>query len=836
MFNLFSRRKLRRRSVLGASWSIEALEPRALPAAMALLSGSVDGNASYYWSAPGGPTYSRSDPLTETDAIWDYDRYYVASPERPTLSVPVVYITSNIGGGAAPHHSLPTHEWNTSFRIDQYAGVDSEAHRVSASSRVATSSPLLYQIQASEPFETWGTPVGLNFDMDAILGASQYLPSGGVATGLSLDYVVSYHIYRQITVDGISVTVDLAKDRFEGSATVLTNGGTFDRFQRTLELEAQVGDYMELIVDLDGIMTEGTKAISSDIAAFVGFDWGLEATAAPPVTLGVSAQHNELSNPTPTGRGLARAIQISSDKFGPYLPGVELQNKFTVTVSGDGAAVVDEVSWSVGGEQGFATRVSGTDNWQFTMDMGEISAGEHDLIVLARDSSGAVLQEHHSKVVHRSALNFELKVDPGSTDEFINVEEARFFQGVAASLQFEGTIEGLAKFYSSQSKVFIGNTPVPVTFVNTANGAPAKFTFTHNVGTLTPGPLGTIGVDVEFGGGKRSMTDFGDSKEPLRPVAKPTWLATASVTYNPTSGEYEFHNYRPSLFNYEATIAKTGQKWLDSKLKKLETYARLEAVLNIDAPLQVAQSPTYDASQLVIRAKVLGEPVTDKTYSSSTLEFGGSLNAETLELTTFGIKLKNPVPIANQTFLDKQFSVNLVDKIAPGLPEWLVSARFDLGIKLFSSLTVDAGIELTKVGSTVQYVSSGTYLKLAANPTANLTAGLTAKVGGGWLADFSGSIGGQATIDLSTAATFSGAVGSVPKVQTVSVSAKFTFAYQIKIQGTLAKTVQFVNYDSAAPENGGPDDDVFGPYELLSYSSKPTKPGKGRNAIGGRES
>lgn len=820
-----AKRFLSRGFYRGVALCPEELEERYLLAAVALVSGGPTGDASFQWQLHSTPpvVITDSSGLVQDDgAPHGNDLYYISQMENGTDATPVSVIEAYIGGGAGLQVGNSPRDFDTEFRARILAGASNSGVTNSASATVGSGGTLLYRIQSTSTSEPEGAPIDMTFQLDAILGAAQF-GNPNDASGVGLHYAVAYDIYRLILVDDEVVILHLAQEQISGTANVLTGAGTFDRVERNFSVETHIGDYIALNVNLDSIVTTASH-YTAQVEAFVGFDWNLGDVAAPPITITVGAQYNELGDPTSQtlNGGVPREIQISSDQFGPYLSGVELANKFTVDIGGEGSDAVGSVIWNIAGTDGTATRVGGTNKWTFTTNMGDFSAGTHELVVRALDGAGETLQEYQGQIFHTSTLNFELKVDPGSTDDALAVEDARFFQGISANLLFEGTVEGLAKFYGNKAKVYVGNTLVNAVFANTSAGNPAKFMFNFNVSAVA----GSIGVDIEFG--TKSMTDFGDAKELLTAVPKPAWLASAAIGYNSQTGVYEFHNYRPSLFNYSATIAKTGQKWLDTQLKKLDTFAQMEAVLSIDAPLQVIQPATFDASQLIVKAQVLGQKVADTTYSSSTLDFGGSLDSSTLDPTGLSIKLKSPALVANQTFLDRQFSFNLVDKVVPGLPEWLVSARFSLALRLMSTLTVDAGVALSKAGGTVQFVASGTFLKLAADPNAEATGQLIAKVGGGWLADFSGSATGTATLNLSTTANFSGALGAVPKVDAISLSAKFTFSYRVQIRGTLAKTVTFVSYDSAAPENGGPEDDVFGPFELLVVNTKPRKPGKSR--------
>jgi hypothetical protein len=550
----------------------------------------------------------------------------------------------------------------------------------------------------------------------------------------------------------------------------------------------------------------------------------VELTAAE-ITLGVTAQFDELPDSAAVQLSLPHidGIQVTSDNFGPYLPNVDLPNTFNVLIDGNAADYVTSVTWQIGTHHGNATRVANSHNWTFSSNMADYTAGTKDLIVSAFNANGVLMEEYHGAVVHLAKLNFELQVDPGASDSLTNVEDARFFMSIAANLKFQGTIDELATFYHDKTQVYVGNTPVAVSYQGASVGALTTFTFSYDVGTLSPGPSGTIGVDVEIN--RRSIQSYGDDKEWLRAVARPTWLAAAGTSYNSTDGEYEFRNLRPSLLSYNAVIKKTGQAWLDRELKKLESFTRLQAELNIDAPLQTAEIVDFSSSKLIAEANLLGQQVWKQTYASSDLRFEGSLNSITLDPAAMSVRLKTPIPLANETFLDKSFDVNLISKLAPQLPDWLLSARFALGLKIMGSLTVDGGIMLSKVGSTVQYVSGGTFIQLNAIPQVESQAKIAAKVAGGWLVDFEGSTTCLASLDINCTARYSGSIYAAPAIASISVSAQLTLAYRIQVKGTLAKSMDFVDYDSAAPENGGPGDDIFGPYELLALKKSR---GKGR--------
>lgn len=538
-----------------------------------------------------------------------------------------------------------------------------------------------------------------------------------------------------------------------------------------------------------------------------------------PLSVTVTAQYNDYvstvseSVAAPMARAfLAVPGPISSDQFGPFLPGVGLLNTFTVQVLGDGSSEVSTVTWTIGEKTGTATRIAQSNEFSFQVDMADFTAGSHAINVQAKNSSGTVVEEFAGAVIHTNVLNFELQVDPGAAGDPLDSESIRFFKDITANVALTGTVDGLGSFYRNQVQVLVGPSLLNVTWEGDP-GQLQRFSGTRNVGNLS---LGTTDVNLTVGG--LSVTRFGDTLEHLKSVALPTWLVGGTKTYNSVTGEYEFHDTKPALLDYRAALPKTGQKWLDTQLKKLKTFVTVATELNIDAPLQVTDTVDFSASKITAEAELLGQTIFDETFTSDELAFGGTLDSLTLDPTGFSVRLKDPIEF-DSTFLDQKFSFNLLSRAGVRLPESVASAKFELALKILGTATLDAGILITKEGSSIEFAPSGTFVTITASPQGTAEAALTAKVAGGWLADFDGRIESTGTLTITGTVRFSGGL-LTPKIDSATLSAKFKLEYRIRIHGTLAKKLSLVDYDSGSEENGGTTDDVFGPYELLTISKK----------------
>ncbi len=528
--------------------------------------------------------------------------------------------------------------------------------------------------------------------------------------------------------------------------------------------------------------------------------------------MGITAQYNDYESSTaPPPRGVARlaAPIVDSERCGPYLPGVDLPNTFTVRLD-EQLDDVASVTWTLGNNSGTAVKSPGAANtWTFNVNMGNFAAATRDLVVKAKNSAGDVLEEETTSVIHQGAIDFELAVKAGTSNS-VGVEGVRFFKDVAANVLFDGQIFGMASFYQNRVQVFVGTSRLQAT-VTGDPGQPQVFTASRNVGDL---PLGSTAVTITVG--SVQLSNFGDVPEFISSVSVPSWLSGANKAYNGTTVEYEFHNASPALLNYQASLPKTGVKWIDKELKKLRSFFTLTPTLNIDAPLQTVVPVHFSGSEVHVEAQLLGQTLFEETFKSDELEFVGELNALTLAPTALGIKLKDPLEFES-TFLDESFSINLLEKAGIKLPDSVASAKLELALKVLGGLTVDAGVLLALEGSSLVFVSTGTFIKVTATPQAVTTATLTAKVLGGWLADFNGTFDATTTITISGSVNFAGAVSS-PRIDRTTLVANLKIEYRVRIKGTLAKKRTLVDFDSASPENGGPTDDVLGPYELLALS------------------
>lgn len=529
--------------------------------------------------------------------------------------------------------------------------------------------------------------------------------------------------------------------------------------------------------------------------------------------MGITAQYNdyEATNASEPA-GVPRAITpiIDSERCGPYLPGVDLPNTFTVRLSPEMDNIAS-VTWTLGANSGTAVKTPGVVNtYTFTVNMGNFAAATRNLVVKAKNANGDVLEEETTVVVHQGAVDFELAVKAGTSNS-VGVEGVRFFKDVAANVAFDGQIFGMASFYQSRVQVFVGTSSLQATVTGDPR-QPQVFTVTSNAGAL---PLGSTAVTITIGGVQ--LTNFGDQPEFVSAVVVPSWLNGAKKTYNSTTGEYEFLNATPALLNYQASLPKTGVKWLDKELKKLKSFFTLTPTLNIDAPLQTAIPVSFAGSEVNVEAQLLGQTLFDETFESNEVELIGQLNSLTLAPTGLGIRLKDPLHFES-TFLDESFSINLLSKAGVHLPESVASAKLELALKILGEVTVDAGVLFALEGSSLVFVSEGSFIKVTAAPQAVTTGTLSAKLLDGKLLDASASIEATTTLTLTGAVNFAGAVTS-PRIDRASLAASLKIQYRMRIKGRLKKTDAAIDIDSASEENGGAADDVLGPYQLFGVSN-----------------
>jgi hypothetical protein len=243
-------------------------------------------------------------------------------------------------------------------------------------------------------------------------------------------------------------------------------------------------------------------------------------------------------------------------------------------------------------------------------------------------------------------------------------------------------------------------------------------------------------------------------------------------------------------------------KALNAQLAALKSRLTAQAHLGFDASLDKELAVEFQATTLVTQAVLFNVTVWDETYGNADLDVGGTLDPISLNATTFHIALKQPALLAAAQFFNKQLTVDLL----PSIPKAAARVELSLGVLAQGSITGNCGIEVAFVNGTMAFVPTGTFLALTATPQITATAGLNADVLAGWLLDVEASAGLDAQLPIAGLVSFKGSAAA-PQLDAASLTAHLILDWNYRIKGKLAKVVTLVDYDSAAPENGGLGDD-----------------------------
>lgn len=487
--------------------------------------------------------------------------------------------------------------------------------------------------------------------------------------------------------------------------------------------------------------------------------------------------------------------EMGEGSFGPYLTGVNFSTPFTVELTGgsDSLELVTSVRWQLGTKSGQATKNGDSNQWTFEIDMGDDSfdPGTSELIIEAvYGGTGQVLGIGGGQVIHQdpSPLDFELQVDPGKSDDPIDVEEARFIQGISTSLQYVGEITGLPSYYESLTQIHLGSTAIgALTFYDDPSYGNRKVKFQANTSSLSA-HLHDAKVLI----GDDQVGDM----ESLLVVQSPVWLKSPNaLTYNLQEGNYEVGQTRLKGIDQHFSFANTGTEWIDEQLRGYDSIVQLEGVVGLTIPLQwTGDSPSFNAYELISRVQILGEEIWKKTYRTDDLSIGGTLDAKTLEpISSLRLRLLNPGPPQHVVFLDKTFTYDLLQ--VPDVIEDLVKANLNLHFKVEGSFGLTgAGLEIGQDSSgNLVYVPGGTYLTFNATPSGSVSAELDAKL---FVVKVIGGLTGGVSLPIDADLHFQGPLAGIPQIASGSFTVGLDFWYRVQAEGTLAGVLNFIDYDS----------------------------------------
>jgi hypothetical protein len=301
----------------------------------------------------------------------------------------------------------------------------------------------------------------------------------------------------------------------------------------------------------------------------------------------------------------------------------------------------------------------------------------------------------------------------------------------------------------------------------------------------------------------KSGNPLKNETDTLHVVPFPKWLAPSGAQFDGTSNKYLI-NASFVLSKIEAPVLTTGFDPLDQVLAGLPTDAKATAQVILQAPLDAQTPVTWTGQQVQGSAEVLGNPVWQETYSSSKLDVGGSLDGETLDPNSFFVRLKQPEQLPTLTFFDKTITI----------PAFHAGPlHFDLGLHFLvtGTLTANAGIEVTKVGSSIVFDPNGTFVTLTPKLTTKVDAQVPVDVGPWTLV--TATVTFDVTFTLGMTAHWGGPLTN-PSISSYQVKATLDGHYDYHI--VFGKPDKKKEKD-----NDKPEDDTgipFGPYTLFDIS------------------
>ncbi|MHB8957718.1 MAG: putative Ig domain-containing protein [Pirellulaceae bacterium] len=407
--------------------------------------------------------------------------------------------------------------------------------------------------------------------------------------------------------------------------------------------------------------------------------------------------------------------------FGTYLPHVSLDNEFTVDL---GVTLPDAfaVQYQFGGlDSAFANR-SG-EQFTFVKDMGRLRPEQPSLTVeLVHTPSGSILDTYLANVLFVKDLAYELEFDGVQAERLrlIGSEIAEGSWPVKATLPTNIDFFGQYKSEDLRLEVKSRNGGSRTTTTLTAQGD-GTYTGTYNVGAL----VDTVkdGRDYDFGlvgtlvtGTPKPFTEPVD----LLVVSYPDWLKD----FTPTAATYSGGDYNITLnFGWERSVdpAKVDPFGL---VKGKQSGVALDIGIQVIASrdLDADPEPKAELKNASMTAMLLGQEKANYALKDN-VKIESTLDNETLDIESLRIfnDPKSPLqivsnffPAYNQTF---------------ALPSYLQKfGKLGIGANLnvaaqSGPITANVSLELAKVGNSVQWKGSGTYVELMASATGSVSIG-----------------------------------------------------------------------------------------------------------------
>lgn len=475
--------------------------------------------------------------------------------------------------------------------------------------------------------------------------------------------------------------------------------------------------------------------------------------------------------------------------FGPYIPGVSFSVPFTMHL--DGASVPPyKMGYSLdGGRTAVAAKpTSDPFTWTFNLNVGQLKAGNDGIDFGAIDKSFRYIATQHATLNMTAKPDFKLMVAPGGNpDAKISAGDSRFLKGPSAPVHFVGEFTDVPTYYQSNLSVFFNGkywkSP------QSTGEKTAKIEFDQD-GSKLP-----IGLDISTARiGQNSLKATNPAENSVLVIQNPGWLKGGAWSFDQTAGHYHIKDAVVSLAPPMKKSLVTPYVWLNPFLKGLDTSNKLEATMDVDAPMNMTEDIDWSGSKLHAAAKVLGVSVWDETWDSGKLLVTGKVDGKTLRPVALGLRLKQPEDLGSETFFDRSATIPLT----PHTPKGVLDANLGFGLKVSGDLKASAGVLMTWKNNSVQWDPTGTFVSLNATIDLSPTVSFSAMAVGGWLVEITGGATLNLHFHLDGQVSFKGLVTGLPAVASSTYAAWLNGDYHFNVHGKLFKVLSIFDYDSSS--------------------------------------
>ena len=568
-------------------------------------------------------------------------------------------------------------------------------------------------------------------------------------------------------------------------------GGTHLQISMT-SADTQIPYYISRALDTSGdttILYSATGPGNGPLTTFVTpqdgtYQFNVGEVGQPPPDSPFTLTITDTGVPLQVSASKNDQATTSGNQFGSYLLGVPLNDTFTIT-SDDPRHLVSKISYSFdSSNQGTAQPGATPGTWQFTQNMGSLSANDNQLQVTAYGADGSVVGQYIGSVGIQNDLHETLKITPpGGPSGGEDVTGLRFLQGVALPSQFAGTITDLPSYYLPSLQIDLGTHALPgVTIAAAASGV--TFAFSYDPAILT----GDTNVFPVFTAPQGvAPAPGGDSTVKLHSVPLPDWMADNQASYDPAAQTYVINLTFPPEFQY------TSQPTSGTPLgifDGLTTSVGLGVHVTVTAPL--THNP--GEAQLVVKdwfanMTFLGQPLIDKGTSLDPkyLHVTTQLDPDTLKavdgikITTDDISLLSL--LTQPDLFDVSFGTGKKPFHVPTPSGFGADLSLNGELKAEASvLSVKAGLQIDVSGPTPTLVAAGTFVELKAQGRVSLVLNGGVDVGFTILPvpflSFVAAGGVSAVADADIIVNFSGPIDNLtPSLNTDESTAGVTVGY-----------------------------------------------------------